>query len=110
MKTKYIIANINLPLKIDNDGTYSVMSENIEIKFENYEGISLPTPICQMNASDELSKIIAELFVDNNEYSKLESTPKPKPKPNRKNVNITFKNNTKEILKSITKYSVKNRN
>jgi hypothetical protein len=107
MKTKYIIANINLPLKIDDDGTYSVMSENIEIKFENYEG-SLPIPMCQINASDELSKIIAELFVDNNENSKLES--KLKSKLNRKNANITFKNNTKEILKSITRYSVKNRN
>lgn len=108
MKTKYIIANINLPLKIDDDGTYSVMSKNIEIKFENYEGISLPIPMCQMNASDELSKIIAELFVDNNDHSTLES--KSKPKPSRKNVNITFKNNTKDILKPITRYSVKNRN
>jgi hypothetical protein len=99
MNTKYIIAHINLPLKINNDGTYLVMSDNVEIKFDNYEGVILPKQECQKGASDELSKLISELFVDKNECIKS--------KPNRKN--ITFKN-VRGNLNTISKYSVKNRN
>jgi hypothetical protein len=99
MNTKYIIAHINLPLKINNDGTYIVMSDNVEIKFDNYEGLILPKPESKKGASDELSKLISELFKDKNECIIT--------KPNRKN--MTFKN-VKGNLNIVSKHSVKNRN
>lgn len=96
MKIKYIIANINLPLQVNDDGTYIVMNDNIEIKFENYEGILVANDECKKNACEELSKLISEIFVDKSELSRH--------KTNRRN--MTFKN-VKSHVSSISKYSVK---
>jgi hypothetical protein len=101
MNTKYIIAQISLPLKINDDGTYIVMSENVEIKFDNYDGTILPKEACKEEACNELAKMISELFADKNEYVK--------PKSNRKSTNMTFKN-VKGTLNSASNHSVKNRN
>ena len=35
MDNKYIIANIKLPIKVNIDGTYDILSDNIEIEFSD---------------------------------------------------------------------------
>jgi hypothetical protein len=60
MNTKYIIANIKIPLMVNDDGTYVVLSENTEIKFSSFEG-ELKTNE-KNDASEELSNLIASLL------------------------------------------------
>ena len=60
MNTKYIIANIKIPLMLNDDGTYVVLSENTEIKFSSFEGELKVND--KNDASEELSNLIASLL------------------------------------------------
>ena len=57
MNTKYIIANIKIPLLIKDDGTYVVLSDNTEISFSKYEGEL--SKIDNTLASKELSSLMS---------------------------------------------------
>lgn len=60
MNTKYIIANIKIPLMLNDDGTYVVLSENTEISFSSLEG---ELPVNDKNdAGEELSKLMSSLL------------------------------------------------
>lgn len=62
MSKKYIIANISFPLKINDDGTYVVLSENTEIKFSGYNGGILSSKCVDKSiACNELSKLMSSL-------------------------------------------------
>ena len=105
MTTKYIIANISLPLKINEDGTYFVMSENIELKFSAYEGDLLSSrSIDKTTACSELTQLMSSLLED------VKNTKNPVENcrgPNIKKNNITFKSSIKKHnVKS--KYTMKN--
>jgi hypothetical protein len=96
MTTKYIIANISLPLKINDDGTYVVMSENTEIKFSSYEGYisrgNDKTVVC-----NELSNLLSSLVPVSKSVlpsENIENITSSNVKKNKNN--ITFKNSTKK--------------
>ena len=122
MNTKYIIANIKIPLMLNDDGTYVVLSENTEIKFSSFEGELKSNE--KNDAGEELSNLIASLLPrdsvlpsggnfasQNNLTAKrfgasvvLEEVIEIVPSIIRKN--ITFKRCTKK--KSTSKHSIKN--
>ena len=116
MNTKYIIANIKIPLMLNDDGTYVVLSENTEIKFSSFEGELKSNE--KNDAGEELSNLIASLLPRDsvlpsggNFASKrfgasvvLEEVIEIVPSIIRKN--ITFKRCTKK--KSTSKHSIKN--
>ena len=60
MNTKYIIANIKIPLMLNDDGTYVVLSENTEIKFSSFEGELKVND--KNDASEELSNLMSSLL------------------------------------------------
>jgi hypothetical protein len=60
MNTKYIIANIKIPLMLNDDGTYVVLSENTEIKFSSFEGELKVND--KNDSSEELSKLMSSLL------------------------------------------------
>jgi aspartate ammonia-lyase len=62
MNTKYIIANIKIPLMLNDDGTYVVLSENTEIKFSSFVG-ELHTND-KKDGSAELSNLMSSLLSD----------------------------------------------
>lgn len=41
MENDYIIANIKIPLQVNSDGTYSTMTDYIDIQFSNHDGCVL---------------------------------------------------------------------
>ena len=118
MNTKYIIANIKIPLMLNDDGTYVVLSENTEIKFSSFEGELKVND--KNDASEELSNLIASLlpgvpsggnFASQNNLTDsrfgasvvLEEVIENVPSIIRKN--ITFKRCTKK--KATSKHSIK---
>jgi hypothetical protein len=66
MNNKFIIANIIMPLRINQDGTFTTMNDNVEISFTNFEGDVLDKKkndddylqSCQLN--ELISKMISE--------------------------------------------------
>ena len=60
MNTKYIIANIKIPVMLNDDGTYVVLSENTEINFSNFEGELQKNN--KISASEELSNLMSSLL------------------------------------------------
>jgi hypothetical protein len=59
---KYVMANIRIPLKINEDGTFTTMNDNIEVSFSNYEGIVLAkSGSNDMKPSIELNNLISKL-------------------------------------------------
>lgn len=107
MNTKYIIANIKIPLMLNDDGTYVVLSENTEIKFSSFEGELKANE--KNDASEELSNLIASLLPRDSIIPScasvvlLEEVIENVPSIIRKN--ITFKRCTKK--KSTSKHSIK---
>jgi hypothetical protein len=111
MNTKYIIANIKIPLMLNDDGTYVVLSENTEIKFSHFEGELKSNE--KNDAGEELSNLIASLLSRDSVLPSggnfaspvvLEEVIEIVPSIIRKN--ITFKRCTKK--KSTSKHSIKN--
>jgi hypothetical protein len=106
MSTKYIIANISLPLMINDDGSYEVLSEKIEIKFSNHVGeLSIPKTSDKSSACSELSEMVSDILrvkqVSKNDNSFVRV----------KNVvrkNITFRNQSSK-RNPILKYTMKNK-
>lgn len=116
MNTKYIIANIKIPLMLNDDGTYVVLSENTEMKFSSFEGELKVND--KNDASEELSNLIASLlpsdsilpsgniFASQERFGAsivLEEVIENVPSIIRKN--ITFKRCTKK--KATSKHSIK---
>ena len=61
MEAKYIIANIQIPLMINSDGTFTIMLDNQTIDFSNYEGNTLPVPNnnnLNLQLDDMITKIV----------------------------------------------------
>ena len=59
---KYIMANIQLPLKINQDGSFTIMSDNTEIFFRNFEGnILAEKSLNDENTSLELNDLISKI-------------------------------------------------
>ena len=104
MSTKYIIANVTLPLMINDDGSYVVLSENIDIKFSNHVGELLSPKECDKNRTClELSKMVSNrLSITNDEISDHTNAIIKQTKIRK---NITFKNSSK--INPI-KYTMKN--
>ena len=69
MNTKYIIANIKIPLMLNDDGTYVVLSENTEIKFSSFEGELKSNE--KNDAGEELSNLIASLLPRDSVYFRV---------------------------------------
>lgn len=108
MSTKYIIANISLPLKINDDGTYVVMSESTEIKFSSYEGDILSSrDIDKTVACNELSKLMTSLNMIVPVLRDVESPELNKRANANVKKNITFKSSTKRHYVP-SKYTMKN--
>jgi hypothetical protein len=106
MSTKYIIANISLPLMINDDGSYEVLSENIEIKFSNHVGeLSIPKTNDKSSACSELSEMVSDILRVK-QVSKNDDTIARVKNIVRKN--ITFRNQSSK-RNPILKYTMKNK-
>ena len=106
MSTKYIIANVTLPLMIKDDGSYVVLSENVDIKFSNHVGEFLLPNECDKNSTClELSNIVSNvLSIKKNEISS-DTNAVVKHIQQKIRKNVTFKNSSK--INPI-KYTMKN--
>ena len=60
MNTKYIIANIKIPVMLNDDGTYVVLSEKTEINFSNFEGELQKNE--KNSVSEEFSNLMSSLL------------------------------------------------
>jgi hypothetical protein len=107
MNTKYIIANIKIPLMLNDDGTYVVLSENTEIKFSSFEGELKVND--KNDSSEELSKLMSSLLSSDSDSrvvdasTVLEEVIENVPSIIRKN--ITFKRCSKK--KTTSKHTIK---
>jgi hypothetical protein len=107
MNTKYIIANIKIPLMLNDDGTYVVLSENTEIKFSSFEGELKVND--KNDSSEELSKLMSSLLSSDSgsrvvdASTVLEEVIENVPSIIRKN--ITFKRCSKK--KTTSKHTIK---
>lgn len=105
----YIIANISLPLKINDDGSYIVMSDNIEIKFNKHDGELISKTGDKKYACDELNELLSSLQLMTKipiELVDTSNTPVNNAKINTRK-NITFKNRMFNG-NIVSKYTIKN--
>jgi hypothetical protein len=105
MSTKYIIANVTLPLIIKDDGSYVVLSENVDIKFSNHVGELLSPKECDRNSTClELSNIVSNVLSITKKEISNETNAVVKHIERKIRKNITFKNSSKINPK---KYTIK---
>lgn len=105
---RYIMANIKLPLKINEDGTYSTMVDNIEISFSNFEGSVLAEKAIdeEENKSFELNDLISKIvFPKSMIIYKSEIKPK---KTNPRTHHMSFKNQKQSAIVT-SRFTVKAR-
>jgi hypothetical protein len=98
MNNNYIIANIKLPIKINLDGSYDILSDNIEIVFSNNKDNILEESKNNKDSQIQLKTLIAEIITT------VIENPVEIPKRYSKTLtNISFKNQHKSSkLKNFT--------
>ena len=59
---RYIMANISIPLKVNEDGTLTTMNDNIKMSFNSHELLDLAENIINSDySSNELNELIAKM-------------------------------------------------
>jgi hypothetical protein len=110
---KYIMATIKLPLKVNNDGSFITMNDNIEISFGDMEGSILgEKEVSDENTSLQLKELIEKIILPNELPMSIFKNEIHKKNYGSGSNHLSFKNQKKSSIfkkKDPTRFTVKAR-